>query len=369
MAETVKIPTHLTRLNRELSKSLVKYTNEYNIGAFSGIKKFEPLELFHSLSSFDKILMNNMMDSVFDVITDALTDMIVNETVAEIRKGNGVDSTAVHLATATRVRERIVRKRPFIIGRVAVVENENDKASDKIVIMLNPTTMAYELIDQTTNTINVPTLNSEKKEKYRKNVFDCDVISITTIEAIIESVAFNLSVSLQFESVKASGQNAISVNETPNTFALNTYRGLFDQLDDADKELVTTDKWKDDLEGITNAFARVLLGSVITCATINGINKDIASEYISKIDKKFFFTNEKGTRPTFTAMLSMGLMNLTRTIKMSDITMLVEYVNTHNTKQDESVAKYSQAITRMIKLLLDFGAAYTTAIMAESVKE
>ena len=74
--DTTNIPKNLVQLNRDLSASLKQILNEYTIGAFAGIRRFEPIEILRSLDAFSHTLNKDAFDYVTMAVSDAIDQVM-----------------------------------------------------------------------------------------------------------------------------------------------------------------------------------------------------------------------------------------------------------------------------------------------------
>lgn len=117
-----------------------------------------------------------------------------------------------------------------------------------------------------------------------------------------------------------------------------------------------------DTEELVRHFANNLAMCLAHVATMNGIKMVVAIDGIEKIKYRLAWSIDGHKNPTFTVIISAGVMSFVKTYKANDIIALKNDVVSNPEKR-------SAGTERMLKMLTDAGAMYTTALLADSLPE
>ena len=354
--DTTNIPKNLVQLNRDLSASLKQILNEYTIGAFAGIRRFEPIEILRSLDAFSHTLNKDTFDYVTMAVSDAIDQVIVENAMTKMRANSASTDPISKFANKSRISRHV----HTMIAIFAIKEAEDVDPVTRVVIIRNGDFFLYNM-HNSAGVIDLPALDEEKLEVFKKYIFRCDQVTITDLEAMISVESVRVASILTRMCCSGCGTRLSTKKFTPVDTA---YECLAQHVKNDDKLRAYTEaKDEETIEALSKDFSPVFATAIVHMAILNGVNHSVAEEMIGKVNYKFAWSREKGKTPTFTVMMMAGINAFAKTAKFTDLITLIKDMNGPKKKQ------LSAASTHICKLLLDASAMFTTAILANSLPE
>lgn len=349
------IPKNLVQLNKQLGTALKNTFNEFNIGAFSGVRRFEPLEILHALDSFSSILKPDVFEYITNAVSDALNSVITTRVQSRLRSGSASTDPIMRYATVYRVMNYLGGR----ILRVPIIENEGENATLRTILIRDYMLFNMNIVNDN-GVIDIPSLDEHDQAIVKGVVFRCDTITMTDLDAIVEAEARRVANLITKAVVAGSGQRLGTKKYDASDVMFECFTTYIGQDGDLlSMQRVTGEK---DTEELVRRFANDLAMCLAHIATMNGIKMDVAIDGIEKIKYRLAWSIDGHKNPTFTVIISAGVMSFVKTYKANDIIAL----------KNDTVAKpekRSAGTERMLKMLTDAGAMYTTALLADSLPE
>lgn len=354
--DTTNIPKNLLQLNRDLSASLKQTLNEYTIGAFAGIRRFEPIEILRSLDAFSHILSREAFDYITAAVSDAIDQVIVESAMSKMRANSASTDPISRFATKARVNRYV----HTMITKFVIKESADEEPVTRVVIIRNSDFFLYDMTNSA-GVIDLTSMDEEHLDVFKKQIFRCDQVTVTDLEAMVSVEAMRVASMLTQICCAGCGVRLSTKKFTPIDTA---YSCLSQYIKNADK-LRTYTEAKDDetIKALSTDFSSVFATAMIHMAVINGVNQDVAEGMIGKVNYKFAWSHEKGKTPTFTVMMMAGVNAFAKGAKFTDLITTIKDSNETKKKQ------LSAGTTRICKLLLEASAMFTTAILADSLPE
>ena len=184
MPTTNTIPKNLTQLNKQLGTALKNAFNEFNIGAFSGVRRFEPLEILHALDSFSSILKPDVFEYITNAVSDALNTVITTRVQTKLRSGSASTDPIMRYATNYRVMNYLGGR----IIRVPIIETEGENATLRTILIRDYMLFNMNIVNDN-GVIDIPSLDEHDQAIVKGVVFRCDTITMTDLDAIVEAEA------------------------------------------------------------------------------------------------------------------------------------------------------------------------------------
>ena len=201
MPNTNMIPKNLTQLNKQLGTALKNTFNEFNIGAFSGVRRFEPLEILHALDSFSSILKPDVFEYITNAVSDALNTVIVTRVQTKLRSGSASTDPIMRYATTYRIMNYLGGR----IIRVPIIETEGENATLRTILIRDYMLFNMNIVNDN-GVIDIPSLDEKDQAIVKGVVFRCDTITMTDLDAIVEAEARRVANLITKAVVSGSGQ-------------------------------------------------------------------------------------------------------------------------------------------------------------------
>ena len=355
MPNTNMIPKNLTQLNKQLGTALKNTFNEFNIGAFSGVRRFEPLEILHALDSFSSILKPDVFEYITNAVSDALNTVIVTRVQTKLRSGSASTDPIMRYATTYRIMNYLGGR----IIRVPIIETEGENAVLRTILIRDYMLFNMNIVNDN-GVIDIPSLDEKDQAIVKGVVFRCDTITMTDLDAIVEAEARRVANLITKAVVSGSGQRLGTKKYDASDVMFECFATYINQ----DTELLTMQRVNTEAE--TETLVKLFSKDLATClahiATMNGIKMDVAINGIEKIKYRLAWSIDGHKNPAFTVIISAGMMSFVKTYKANDIIALKnDIVSKPNSR--------SAGTERMLRMLTDAGAMYTTALLADSLPE
>lgn len=343
------------RLNTALSTALKNALNAYSIGAFSGIKRFEPLELLQVLDGFSHVLTVDSFAYVTDAISTAIKSVVADYAVNMIRSKSGPTDPITRYAS----KEKVLSLVPACVLSIPIRRVENQPATVETVIVTDISMLQYYCSGES-GMLDLVNQTDARKLVIDYLIIPCRTCTIVQLYNMVQDTAKRIHDSCTKFVALGVGMNMSSKKFSTKEVMFSIYKQYM--TDEFLDMLKTKPSDKESIEAVCKAFAPIFSTCLASVAVINGIKEDVAVEILKTNSYRFAWSADQGRPATFSVIMTAGASSFYRAVKITDIMAV-----TKDIRNKVSTGSLSTGTGTMTKLLHDAGAMYTTTVLFQAI--